>query len=71
LLAAGTQAILAHGPDPAQWPPELQQQFAASGALWSEVERLRAVEAAQTAQIEDADTLAQLQAIDVLGGWNV
>lgn len=41
-LAAGLEATMTHGADPANWPPELQQRQAEAMTAWAEIERLRA-----------------------------
>lgn len=40
-LAAGLEATMTYGADPADWPPELQQRQAEAMAAWTEIERLR------------------------------
>ncbi|MFC3704459.1 hypothetical protein ACFOOL_06800 [Devosia honganensis] len=40
-LAAGLEATMTYGADPANWPPDLQQRQADAMAAWAEIERLR------------------------------
>src|SRR5690606_20743639 len=41
-LAAGMEATMQYGADPANWPPEMQVRQAAAMTAWAEIERLRA-----------------------------
>lgn len=40
-LAAGMDATMTYGADPANWPTELQQRQAEAMVAWAEIERLR------------------------------
>lgn len=41
-LAAGQAAVMAHGSDPAMWPPELQAEHTAAMAAWAAINAIRA-----------------------------
>jgi hypothetical protein len=40
-LALGMEAVLLHGPDPMNWPPELQAENAAALGLWATIKLIR------------------------------
>lgn len=69
-LAQASEAVLTHGPSPADWPVELQTAASDNLAKWAAIKAIRTRSNELEAGVAALTTAAEIDAFDPAQGWD-